>query len=275
MSLMKLWSHETPGCSACQNGQELGFEITMVFQPIVDVRQRSIWAYEALVRGTDGSSAMETLARVNDQNRYLFDQTCRVKAIELAATLGLAANGARLSVNFMPGAVYSPAACIRKTLEAARVHGFPLNALVFEITEAERVLDTPHIQRIATEYARHGFAMALDDFGAGFSGLNLLAEVPSIGIVKLDGALIRNIHENPRTASIVAAMVELCAGLGVEVIGECVETAAEYTCLHKLGIRLMQGYLFARPGYECLPAITWPESPEEVPSGPVADLQGA
>ena len=155
----------------------LGFELTMAFQPIVDAESRSIYAYEALVRGEGGLSAPQVLSMVNEENRYAFDQTCRVKAIELAAKLGVAKRGAKLSVNFMPGAVYSPAACIRRTLQAAKFHQFPLSALMFEITETERVSDVAHLQRIATEYAKHGFTLALDDFGAGFSGMNLLAEL--------------------------------------------------------------------------------------------------
>lgn len=250
--------HET-GCSACKNGQELGFEITMAFQPIVDLETRSVWAYEALVRAPGGHSAMEVLARVNDRNRYIFDQACRVKAIQLAADLGVAREGARLSMNFMPGAVYSPAACIRRTLQAARTYSFPLESIIFEITETERILDMPHMRRIATEYAQHGFTLALDDFGAGFSGLNLLSGMPTIGLVKLDGALIRNLHQNPRAEAIVASVVQLCDGLGIRLLGECVETVEEYACLRRLGIHLMQGYFFARPGFECLPTVAWPE----------------
>ena len=65
----------------------------------------AIFAYEALVRGTDGASAGSILARVNDDNRYAFDQACRVLAVELAATSGMQT---KLSINFMPNAVYEP-----------------------------------------------------------------------------------------------------------------------------------------------------------------------
>lgn len=256
---LQVHSEAAAGCAQCRTGSGLGFELTMAFQPIVDVEQRRVWAYEALVRGLNGSSAAEVLSRVNEENRYVFDQTCRVKAIELAAKLGIAQQGAKLSVNFMPGAVYSPAACIRRTLQAAKFHRFPLDAIIFEITEGERMVDTEHMERIVKEYLRHGFMLALDDFGAGFSGLNLLCELEGIRLVKLDGALIRNIHQNPRADRIVASMVELCRELGIEVLAECVETNEEYTRLRQLGITLMQGYFFARPGYECLPDVSWPE----------------
>jgi EAL domain-containing protein (putative c-di-GMP-specific phosphodiesterase class I) len=151
----------------------------MAFQPIVDVEASRVFAYEALVRGLDGQSAGSTLDQVTDENRYAFDQHCRVKAITLATRLNLVQTGAMLSINFMPGAVYSPAACIQLTLKTARECSFPLDRLIFEITEAEEVRDRGHLRNIVDEYRRHGFKMALDDFGAGYCGLNLLADFPA------------------------------------------------------------------------------------------------
>ena len=165
--------------------------------------------------------------------------------------------GARLSVNFKPGAVYSPAACIRRTLRAAAETGFPLDKIIFEITEDERVSDTVHLQQIVTEYQKHGFGLALDDFGAGFSGLNLLSEL-TVNYVKLDGDLIRNLNDRSRAETIVRRIVALCHEIGAEVIGESVETVEEYESLRNCGVHLMQGYFFARPLFEALPEITWP-----------------
>jgi EAL domain-containing protein (putative c-di-GMP-specific phosphodiesterase class I) len=125
------------GCRGC-TGSPLDFEITMAFQPIVDVNARTIFAYEALVRGTDGAPVGDILARVNDENRYAFDQRCRVLAVEMAAELGMRE---KLSINFMPNAVYEPSRCLRTTLEAARRTGFPIENIIFETTEDERVHD--------------------------------------------------------------------------------------------------------------------------------------
>src|ERR1700753_1649048 len=100
-----------PACGACKDGSGEPFPFSMAFQPILDVATQSVYAYEALVRGLNGESAFSVLSQVTGGTRYAFDQPCRVKAIELAARLGVADRGASLSVNFMPGAVYSPAAC--------------------------------------------------------------------------------------------------------------------------------------------------------------------
>ena len=93
------------------------FDIAMAFQPIVDVETGLPFAFEALVRGTGGESASEVLARVTPENRYAFDQQCRVAAIEGAVAAGILNINARLSINFLPNAVYSPVACIQLTLK--------------------------------------------------------------------------------------------------------------------------------------------------------------
>jgi EAL domain-containing protein (putative c-di-GMP-specific phosphodiesterase class I) len=246
-------------CAACKDGVEQPFGFTMAFQPIIDVRTERVFAYEALVRGLNGESASTILSAVTDTNRYAFDQHCRVKAIALAAQLGMAKTGAMLSINFMPGAVYSPAACIQLTLQTAQQHGFPLDKLMFEITEAEKVQEPGHLRSIVNDYRSRGFKIALDDFGAGYCGLNLLATFPA-DILKLDMALIRTLHQRPAARAIVQQMVVLAETLGNIVIAEGVETADEYLALRALGIHLMQGYLFAQPALEALPGFSMPKA---------------
>ena len=128
-------------CEACRSPEEI-FPFTMAFQPIVDVQECRIEAYEALVRGLDGEGAGQVLARVNAENVYKFDQACRVKAIEIAAHLGM---DRQLNINFLPNAVYEPRACIRATLDAAARTGFDPKRLTFEIVETEMISDTPHL----------------------------------------------------------------------------------------------------------------------------------
>ncbi|HDZ56670.1 MAG TPA: EAL domain-containing protein [Pseudomonas xinjiangensis] len=226
----------------------------MAFQPIVDMRDQSVFAYEALVRGKDGSGALGILARVNEQNRYLFDQKCRVTAVELAARLGIPCF---VSINFLPNAVYHPATCIRATLEAAARSNFPTDKLIFEITENERVVDKHHLKGIMEEYKRQGFKTAIDDFGSGYSGLNLLAEFQP-DIIKLDMDLIRNIDKHPVRQAIVQGIVGVCQVLGIEIIAEGIESVEELKFLRTLDIHLFQGYLFAKPGFEHLPEVNWP-----------------
>lgn len=256
---MRRWP-EPVKCGACKDGVEQPFPFSMAFQPIVDVEAGKVFAYEALVRGPERQSAGWVLGQLTEHNRYAFDQHCRVRAISLASQLGLAKQGASLSINFMPGAVYSPEACIQLTLKTARACQFPLQQLIFEITEAEEVADRQHLRSIVEEYRRWGFKVALDDFGAGYCGLNLLADLPT-DIIKLDMELTRNLAERPVAIAIVKAMVRVAEHLGSDVIAEGVETVEEYTAIRRCGVRLMQGFLLAKPAFEALPSFTLPTLP--------------
>lgn len=241
-------------CAACHDGTSLGFDFSMAFQPIVDTRTRQVFAYEALVRGLDGSGAAGILAQVTVDNQYRFDQACRVKAVTLAAQLDMAC---LLSINFLPNAVYQAATCLRATLAAARRVGFPTSQLMFEIVEHEQALDRAHLKHIMEEYRRQGFVTAMDDFGAGYSGLLRLVDVRPDAI-KFDMELIRGIdHDLPRQV-IARHLVGMCQELGVQVIAEGVETREEWATLEAMGVHLFQGYLFARPAFEQLATVHWP-----------------
>lgn len=239
------------GCRKCKDGRELGFDIVFAYQPIVDMGTRSIYAHEALVRGPNGESAFSVLSQVTDANRYLFDQACRVQAIRGAAELGLME---LLSINFYPNAVYQPTACIRSTLEAAQLYQFPIERIIFEVTEGERVQDRPHLVNIFREYRRFGFRTAIDDFGAGYAGLNLLSEYQP-DIIKIDMELVRDIDTSKPKQAIVYGIVAICAALNVRVLAEGIETKAERDFLRNAGIVLMQGYLFCKPAFRAVGII--------------------
>ncbi|WP_342021298.1 EAL domain-containing protein [Martelella endophytica] len=227
------------------------FKFSMAFQPIVDIRKGVIYAYEALVRGTAGEGAGTIFAQLNDENLYAFDQQCRVKAIELASELGLMSTDARLSINFMPRAIYEPRACIRLTLATSRKCAVPPERLIFEFTESE-VVDTAKLCSILTVYNELGFKTAIDDFGAGHSGLSLLADMTP-GIIKLDMALIRNIDTSRSRHSIVRHLLAMAREMAIDVVCEGVETAEELAFLKELGAELVQGYYLSRPAFEHLP----------------------
>lgn len=247
---------EASNCDGCGTTDRLGFQFDYAYQPIVDVANHSIYAHEALVRGPQGEGALSVLEQVNETNRYRFDQACRVKAIKTAAQLGMAE---RISINFLPNAVYKPEVCIRTTLEAARTHGFPTERIIFEVTEGERVEDGPWLASILREYQRCGFLTAIDDFGAGYAGLTLLADFRP-DIIKLDMALVRGVDASLSRQAITRGMVRICQELSIQVIAEGIETASERDFFLSEGVTLMQGYLFARPTFRATTpaaAIHW------------------
>ena len=229
----------------------------MAFQPIVDTHTGRAFAYEALVRGENGEGAADVLSRVTPDNRYAFDQQCRVAAIEGAVAAGILDTDAHLSINFLPNAVYSPLACIQLTLKTARETGFPTNRLIFEFTENEEMPDPDHVKGIVESYREMGFATAIDDFGAGHAGLGLLARIQT-DYIKLDMELIRGIDASLARRLIVEGVLRIADKLDIRVIAEGIETAAEYQTLTKIGVRYIQGYLLARPAFRSLPVITPP-----------------
>ena len=235
-----------PTCRICKDGQELGFDFSYAFQPIIDIASRQIFAHEALIRGPAGEGALTVLQQVTDATRYRFDQACRVKAIRTAARLGMQS---RLSINFLPNAIYRPEVCISTTLQAAREFGFPVENIVFETVEGEQIEDGKWLAEVFREYQRIGFLTAIDDFGAGYAGLNLLADFQP-DIIKLDMALVRNVQQRRRSQVIIRSVADICRELDIRLIAEGVETEDEYRCLQDLGISLMQGYLLARPLFE-------------------------
>ena len=204
MNVLQSQTQQAGSCGQCRIEEPELFPFTMAFQPIVGLT--GVFAYEALVRGPEGQGAGSVLAQVNSDNMYSFDQACRVKAIELAAALGGTQNS--VSINFIPGAVYRPETCIRKTLETATRVGLPLTRIIFEVTEGEQVMDRAHLVNIFREYRKHGLQTAIDDFGAGYAGLDLLAEFQP-DIVKLDMKIVRGIDSRPASRAITRAVVAM------------------------------------------------------------------
>lgn len=250
-------SFSSVGCRDCRDKTKLGIEFTMAFQPIVDISDQTIFGYEALVRGPNNEGAFSILSQVNDSNRYRFDQAIRVKAIDLAKKLNLQG---MLSINFLPNAVYKPETCIRATLEAAAEMDFPTDRIMFEVTEGEKVIDNDHLRNIFKEYKKHRFTTAIDDFGAGYAGLNLLADWQP-DIIKLDMSLTRNVNSDNVRRALVFGIISICKQLNIKVIAEGIETKEECLTLADEGVTLFQGYFFARPGFETLPTVpdeVWP-----------------
>lgn len=263
-------AHSSESCKLCNSGPEIAF--SMAFQPIVDLNRGVVMAYEALARGPEGQNAAFVLEHTLHDNRYSIDQRCREKAIAVSSALGILDTDADLSVNFYPNAVYEPKQCLRRTLNAASVVGFPLSRIIFEITEVEQVRDHNHLRNIMKEYKAFGLRTAIDDFGAGYSGLSLLSTFQP-DIIKIDRALVAWIDERPASRTIVRLITHACRDLGIQLIAEGIEREEEMQVLCDLNVHLMQGFYFARPEFERLPA--WPlssfpsitDSSAQTPSG--------
>ncbi|WP_227367667.1 EAL domain-containing protein [Halomonas sp. M20] len=233
-------------CSRCDD--VLPFDFTMAFQPIVDIQQAGIVAYEALVRGPGGESADSILSQVTPELLYRFDQACRVRAIELASALGIQE---ALSINFLPNAVHDPYACIQATLDISAQIGWPTERLIFEITETERISDHQHLRNIIDTYRNMGFTTAIDDFGAGYANLDLLTDLYPDKL-KIDRELIRNCDQDRRRQILIKSIALMAQELKIDVIAEGVETREEALWLARQGLTRQQGFYHARPALNAL-----------------------
>jgi EAL domain-containing protein (putative c-di-GMP-specific phosphodiesterase class I) len=241
---------ENAGCLRCaESSQSVNFKLA--FQPIVSVRDQRVVAHEALARGPMGEPAATVLDQLTSENRFQFDQDCRTQAIESAAALGMTS---ALSINFIPNAIGHPCDCIERMLETAKSCGFEMGKIILEVTETEQVDDVEALLAIFHEYRKFGVKTAIDDFGAGYAGLNLLARFQP-DLVKIDIALVRGVDTNSVKQIIVESIVSMCARLGIAVLAEGVETAAERDYLRDLGVDLMQGFLFAPPAFQSLAVV--------------------
>lgn len=228
--------------------------LRVAFQPIVSASAFGvvIYGYEALARDA-GGRVPEILIRSRfSEDYYKMDFDCRILAIKTAHKLGLAGN---LSLNITPGAVCHADFGVEQTLRFADDIGFPRDWIIFEITEREPIDDYRPIRKCLDRIRENGVRISLDDFGAGFNGLNTLLELRP-DVVKVDMGLIRKIeNDNDRKALLNG----ICTGgglLGMRMVAEGVETLGAVSTLTEFNIDLMQGYYFARPQMDTLPRIS-------------------
>lgn len=223
--------------------------LTTHFQPIVDAADpAAVHGYECLLRGVEPDGGpippgrLFAAARAGGLLFYL-DRTARITAIRSAVRQGISA---RVFVNFCPTSIYNPATCLRTTFRVVGECGLAPGQVVFEVVESEEVRETKHLIDLLTEYRRAGFRVALDDVGAGYSSLNLLARLQP-DYLKLDMQLIRGVDADPYKGQVVGKLLEMARGLGVRTIAEGIETPAEWAWVRAHGANFVQGYLFARP----------------------------
>ncbi|QHN02955.1 EAL domain-containing protein [Granulicella sp. WH15] len=225
-------------------------DFVIAFQPIVDVCARRVVAYEALTRTMDGACYPKLIDGMDEKTLRRFDREIAIEAIRRAVELGLKDLDVSLCLNLRPD--LHPEALDAEYLRlAAGTCGLSPSEILLEMTE-EHKLAVPELHSLLERNQAAGFYTGVDDFGAGYSGLAMLVECRP-EILKLDRSLVRGIDSSDRRQKIVAAFAQIAESMKTSLIAEGVETVAEYEKLRELGIRFMQGYLFASPSVEELP----------------------
>jgi diguanylate cyclase (GGDEF)-like protein len=227
--------------------------VEVMYQPIVHVATGGVIALEALVRWRhprlgvvptgwllETAAAGSLLALLED---HVLSVACRdIRTVRETPGLG------GLSVHVNVSATRTTGARLFAAVQdALDQHDLPGSALVLEITETGRVADVAGASDVLEQIRGLGVRLALDDFGAGVSGLNYLQDLP-VDIVKLDRA-ITTAEVGTRGAAIRTAVVGLARDLGIDLIAEGVESQAQAMQLEKLRCDYAQGYLYSRPRF--------------------------
>jgi diguanylate cyclase (GGDEF)-like protein len=221
--------------------------LTPHFQPIVSLVQKKIMGYEALIRGPSDSplhspfNLFTTAERFNLSTRLEF--LCREITIQRYADLDIKE---KLFINASPLVLLQPEFKKGETLRLLDQYGVNPRSVIIELTE-HKPADNYEIMRASAKHYRNmGFEIALDDLGAGYSGLRLWAELlPEY--VKVDKHFIHGLDDDPIKLNFVRSIQSMAVSLNCNVIAEGIETEEEFKAIEKLGIGYAQGYYFARP----------------------------
>jgi EAL domain-containing protein (putative c-di-GMP-specific phosphodiesterase class I)/CheY-like chemotaxis protein len=216
--------------------------VYMVYQPIVSWSRKEPFGYEALVRSSETTmpgpgalfDAAEELGRIHDLGRQIRNKCSDPFGPEhFQKSLFVNLHTADL----LDSTLFDPDSRLAKIADR----------IVLEITERSTLEAVGQVRERIARLRQLGFRIAIDDIGAGYSGLNSFAMIQP-DVVKLDITLVRGVDEDPVKRKLVRVLGDLCADLGILVVAEGVETPSERDTLVNLGCDLLQGYLFARPG---------------------------
>lgn len=224
-------------------------KLWMAYQPIV-TREGELYGHEALIRCDEPSMASPLLLlAAAERVSTLADLGRRTRALAAEPFLDGAAPGA-LFINLNPAELHDDA-IVAANSPLARV----APRVVLEITERASVGSMQDVRRRVATLRALGYRIAVDDLGAGYAGLSTFALLEP-EIVKLDMSLVRDVDQSSLKQRLIRSMAELCRDMGIRIVGEGVETAAERDTLLELGCDLFQGYFVARPG-KAFPSFGW------------------
>lgn len=221
--------------------------LTPLFQPIVSLQHQQIYGYEALIRGPSASPLHSPINLFNTANRHgrlaELDLLCRETVIRRYGELGLSG---KLFINTSPAALLQDDYPHGLTLQFLQEAGLSPEQVVIELTEQYPIDDYDLMRKATRHYRDMGFSIAIDDLGAGYSGLRTWSELKP-DFVKLDRHFLQNIHEDRQKRQFVQSMIDIAQSVGCQVIGEGVEVRQEYLAAQGLDMQFAQGYYFARP----------------------------
>ncbi len=221
--------------------------IYSVYEPIVEVESRTVFGYEALARGPEGTPyhSPVVLFTAAEENGLIYelDGACRESGLRGAIDFP---SGTKLFLNIRPTAIHDPNFREDRLAETLEQSKLSPTDVVFEISEQESIRSFGAFCEIRDYYRGLGFQFALDDMGTGYAGLEELLEVEP-DYIKIDRSMVSGVDQDPARQDVLTAILQLADKMGAEVIGEGLDTLEELEMLGRIGIRFGQGWLFGHP----------------------------
>jgi len=220
--------------------------IDTLFQPIFDLENNAIFAYEALSRGPVDSSLIQPDNMFKTAHKYHktaeLDYVCHHKAVENFVSRNILG---KLSLNICPSVLVDPGFRSGQTLQILQEAGLHSDRVILELTEHKQT-DIPRLKSAVNYYKAMGFSIALDDLGAGYSNLRLLAELQP-DFLKLDKYFISGVNHDHIEGEFVKLIINLANRVDCQVIAEGIETVDDLLFVQAMGVDFGQGYLLGKP----------------------------
>lgn len=227
-------------------------EFHLLYQPIFERRTGRLAKLEVLMRWTSPEHGsvppsrfipiLEATGLILPVGRWLIESALR----QVGEFQQQRYPDVQLAVN-ISGRQFRQASFVDEVRQLLEATGFPPKLLEFEITESILIENAPAATCILDALHGLGISLAIDDFGTGYSSLSYLRRFP-ISTLKIDRSFVTDIEESVDAVSIVRAVINLADALGLEVVGEGVESVGQLDLLHELGCHYIQGFLFSKPG---------------------------
>ncbi|MBQ7678642.1 MAG: EAL domain-containing protein [Butyrivibrio sp.] len=226
-------------------------EFRTYLQPVHDSRTRALVSAEALIRWIDSSGhtvspsefvpILENNGFIRELDMYMLENVCRMQRTwidEGLTVVPISVNVSRVDLRFNDA--------VDDIINTVDRYHLDHRLIKIELTESAFVDDNNLITRSLTRLHNDGFPVMMDDFGSGYSNLNMFKDMP-IDIVKIDMAFLKGIEDSKNGTIVVESVVNMAKRLGMQTVVEGVETQMQYDFIRSLGCEMIQGYYFSRP----------------------------